>query len=220
MFANKQTTPPAVEPVTGTLLDTHLRGDGELVGAEAAFLDTLIIASREYIEAETRRSMITQTWTAYLDRWPNVEGQDDWWDGVREGAIGSMGSTSDFIELPIAPLQSVTSIKTFSSDNTETTYDSSNYFLDTTSVLGRIIRNSGSLWPTALRTRNAIEIVYVTGYGASATAVPGALKQAVLQLAGHWYENREFVKEQSDMNQAATPMHVQRIINQWKVMKL
>lgn len=220
-YSNKQTTPPASEPVTVTELDTHLRGDGELETNESSYLTSLITAAREHIENETHRAMINQTWTLYMDAWPTVRrASDDWWDGVREGALSSIGGSQRFVELPVAPLVSVTSVKTFDGENVSSTFASSNYFLDTNSVLGRVVLNNGTVWPVVTRNLNGIEIIYVAGYGASATSVPGALKQAVLQLAAHWYENREYVKTQSDMNQATTPLHVQRIINQWKVMKL
>ncbi len=213
----KMTTAPAVEPVTGTELDTHLKGDGVLVATEEAFLDTLIESAREYIELETRRAMITQTWTLYMNDWPYVKG-DDWWDGVREGSM--LEEAGRFVELPASPLQSVESIKTYDGDNNSTTFAATNYFLDTTSVLGRIILNNGTVWPPVTRNMNGIEIIFKTGYGDAATDVPSALRQAVRQLAGHWYENREFVKTQSDQNQATTPMHIQAIINRYKVMKL
>ena len=39
----------------------------------------------------------------------------------------------------------------------------------------------------------SIEIDYRVGYGATAGAVPQDLKQSLLSLIGHWYQNREAV---------------------------
>ena len=220
MIANTRTTDPSVEPVTATELDTHLRGDGELVAAESAFLDTLISSAREYVELETRLALITQTWTMYLDHFPGNRHGEPWWDGVREGAISQLTHHAKELTLPISPLISVDSLKTFDGENTATTFADSNYFLDTTSKPGQLILNNGTVWPVFTRDRRGIEIVYQVGFGAAPNDVPRALRQAVLQLAAHWYENREYVKTQSDQNQAPTPMHVQRILNLHKVRTL
>jgi uncharacterized phiE125 gp8 family phage protein len=40
---------------------------------------------------------------------------------------------------------------------------------------------------------NAIRNEYICGYGAAATNVPPALRQAMLLLIAHWFENREAV---------------------------
>lgn len=218
MLAHARTTDPATEPVTATELDTFLRGDGALEAAESDFLDSLIASAREYVERHTRRALINQTWTLMLDGWPASGDKMGWWDGVREGAM-SMGQARS-VELPMAPLVSVTSIKTFAQDNTETTFNSSNYYLNTLSTPGEIILNDGTVWPTFTRSRNGIEIVYVAGYGANATDVPSPLRTAVKQLAGHWYENREYVKTQSDQNQAPAPMHIAAILDRYVVKRL
>ncbi len=44
-----------------------------------------------------------------------------------------------------------------------------------------------------LRPHMGIEIDYRAGYGADATGVPAALKQALLLLVGYWFENRDAV---------------------------
>jgi len=219
MYSNKRTTDPASEPVTKAELDAHLRGDGVLEANEADLLDSLILAAREYVEEFTRRALITQSWTLVMDAWPQAKGDNlGWWDGVREGSISS--GTQGFVELPIGQLQSVTSVTTYDNDNSSTVFASSNYFLDTNATPGQLILNTGTVWPVFTRTRNGIEIEYVAGYGDNATDVPGALRQAVKQLAAHWYENRELVKTQSDQNQAMAPVHVQSILNRWKVQRL
>ena len=218
MKSHSRTTDPSIEPVTATELDTFLRGDGELVAAESAFLDTLIEAAREYVELHTRRALITQTWTLQLDAWPHAKDDLGWWDGVREGPISSAPARS--VELPMGPLQSVTSVETFDQDNNATTFASSNYYLDTFQTPGSILLNDGTVWPTFTRSQLGIKIVYVAGYGAAATDVPSNLKTAIKMLAGHWYENREFVKTQSDQNQAPAPLHVLSIINRYKVQRL
>lgn len=220
MTSNKRTTDPTVEPVTTEQLDTYLRGDGVLAANEGDLLNTLITAAREYVEEFTRRALITQSYTLVMDAWPgNSQGDGlGWWDGVREGSI-TMGAPN-YVELPVGPLQSVTSVTTYDDDNSSTVFADTSYFLDTNATPGQVILNTGTVWPSFTRTRNGIEIVYVAGYGDAATDVPSALRQAVKMIAAHWYENREFVKTQSDQNQAAAPLHAQSILNRYRVKKL
>lgn len=215
MNSNKLTTPPAVEPVTSAELDAHLRGDGVLESVEPTLLTEMVVAAREFVELHTRRALITQTWTMFLDTLPQGQNDLGWWDGIREGSQTSGDARS--IKLPIGDLQSVTSISTFSSDNTETTFADTNYFLNTNETPGEVVLNEGVVWPTFTRNRMGIKVVYVAGYGDAGTDVPGALRMAIKQLAAHWYENRELVKTQSDQNQAMAPMHVLSIINRYKV---
>lgn len=217
-ISNQRTTDPATEVATVAEMDIFLRGDNVLESVDGELLTTLIQAAREYAEEFTRRAFITQTWTAYMDRWPQTKDPLGWWDGVREGSI-AMGQANS-LTLPIGPLQSVTSVSTFDDDNTETTFDAVNYFLNTTRTPGEIILNTEATWPVFTRNRNGVKVVYVCGYGDNATDVPAPLRTAVKMLAAHWYENREFTKTQSDMNQAVAPIHLQSILNRYKVAKL
>ncbi len=218
MISNKLTTAPAAEPVTATELDTHLRGDGVLESVESPTLEELITSAREFVELHTRRALITQTWTMFMDRFPQGQADLGWWDGIREGSMTTGDARS--IKLPTGDLQSVTSVSTFDTDNTETTFADTNYFLNTNETPGEIILNPGVVWPTFTRSRMGIKVVYVAGYGDAGSDVPGALKVAIKQLAAHWYENRELVKTQSDQNQAMAPLHVLSIINKYKVGRL
>lgn len=218
-ISNSRTVEPVSEPVTIQQLDAQLRGDGILAQEEPEFLAATIKAAREYVEEFTRRALINQTWRLTMDYWPSTKEHGlGWWDGVRQGSLTM--DQQGYVELPIAPLQAVAEVRTFNQDNTSQVFASSNYFLDTGATPGQLILNDGITWPIFTRTRNGIQIDYVAGYGTSATAVPGALIAAILGLATHWYENREIVKTQSDQNQAMAPLHVQSVLNRWKVQKL
>ena len=58
-------------------------------------------------------------------------------------------------------------------------FSSSNYLVDTASNPGRVALNQNSVWPTGLRSVNAVEIEFTAGYG-TATDVPEAIKQGIL----------------------------------------
>jgi len=63
--------------------------------------------------------------------------------------------------------------------------------VDSVSQPGRLVLKSGQSWPSAtLRPANAIVIRFVAGW-ASLGELPLRIKQAMLLLIGHWYENRE-----------------------------
>ena len=72
-------------------------------------------------------------------------------------------------------------------------WDSANYVVETDRTPGRVHLAYGANWPTAtLRPASPITITYVSGWSTVGT-IPQRYKQAILLLAGHWYENRENV---------------------------
>lgn len=190
-MSNSVKTQPTVEPVSAAELGVHLRLHSDAITAETDYLETLISAARQLVELETGLALITQTWTYTLDRMPSKSTNDDWWDGVREGAIGS--DVLDYIELPTHPLQSVTSVTTYDSSDVGTVMSSTLYRVDTRSKPGRVALRSGSVWPLFTRLTDGLEIDYVVGYGDTSADVPASLRQAVMIIAADWYENRESI---------------------------
>jgi uncharacterized phiE125 gp8 family phage protein len=162
----KLITAPTSEPITLAEAKSHCRVD---ISADDTYIGTLIQAAREWCEAHDWRAYMPQTWELYLDAFP----------------------ACSMIELPRPPLTSVTSIKYTDSDGVEHTQSSSEYLVDTVSTPGRIVLKTNYTWPSAvLREANGAYIRFVCGY-ASAADVPQPIKQAMLLLIGHWYENRE-----------------------------
>jgi uncharacterized phiE125 gp8 family phage protein len=162
-------TAPTVEPISLLEAQEHLRLD---VDDDAGLVTNLIQTAREYCEAYQGRAFITQTWYLWLDEWPEC------------------------IKMPLPPLVSVTSIKYYSTANVEATMSASDYYVDTNSTPGRIVLAYGKTWPsTTLRTANGICVEFVCGYGATGATVPAAVRQAILLMVGHLYENREASSE-------------------------
>lgn len=219
-YSNARTIEPQTEPVTIEQLDAHLRGDGLLASSEPDFLSDLITAARNYVEEYTRRALISQEWTLTLNNWPTIDSDMGWWDGVRQGSI--LAQNTDFIRLPIAPLRSVTEIRTYNMDDTSAVFPEANYHLDVNATPGEIYLKDGHIWPVFTRRRSGIVIKYVAGYGELLTDVPGALRMVIRQLAGHWYENREFVNPQSGLiiSRAGTPLHIQSVLNRYRIKRL
>jgi uncharacterized phiE125 gp8 family phage protein len=161
-------TPPAIEPVTVVQAKTHLR---VTAATDDTYIGIIITSAREWVEMVSGRSFITQTWDMYLDRFPVCD---------------------DFIELPRPPLQSVTSVKYTESDDTENTFNASNYDVDDDRDPGRVVLGYTKSWPTAtLRPMSPVVVRFVSGYGDSTTNVPERFRQAIQFLVGEMYENRE-----------------------------
>ncbi len=167
MVKLKLYTAPAEEPVDLDEVKAQLRIDGT---TEDAYLDRLRIAARKYMEGTVlNRALITQTWDYYLQGWPG----------------------KNYIEIPLPPLVSITSIKYTDYLNVESTFANTEYIVDTVAEPGRVYLKWDKSWPSvSLQVVNAIVIRFVAGYGAAA-AVPENIKQAILLQIGALYENRE-----------------------------
>lgn len=46
-------------------------------------------------------------------------------------------------------------------------------------------------WPQTYTREDAVRVTWAAGYGPAATDVPAAIRQAMLLMIGHWFENRE-----------------------------
>lgn len=182
-------TAPATEPVTLTEVKAFLRIDNT---NDDTLLTSLISVARTAAENYTRRAFISQTWKMYMDKW-DIKSSNIWWDGVKELPISYVTGKQD-IEIPLAPLISVTHLKTYDDTDAATTFSNSNYFVSVYSgdyaQNGRIVLRDGQAWPTFERPADGIEIQFVAGYGASASNVPYAIKQAILQEVAFIYEHR------------------------------
>ena len=154
-------TPPATEPVTLTEAKLHLKLD---TGDDDTLVTTLITAARARAEWHTGRALITQSWTLWLDAWPDV------------------------ITVPLPPLQSVTSVTAYTRDDTAHTIDPATLIVD--HAANRVARKQSCAPPSDLRRINAVAIAFTAGYGAAATDVPAPLREAILELIAFLYENR------------------------------
>lgn len=173
----KRTSAPAKEPVTLDMAKAHIRVDG---GEEDAYIEQILKTAREWCEDFQRRAYVTQTWRLTLDEFP---------------ACGEL-------ELPRPPLASVTSITYLDTNGDSQTLATSVYAVDTDADPGRVYLKYNQTWPSTRAIQNAVTITYVAGYGADDSHVPAAMKQAILLLVGHWFENRE------DVVSGSLPKHI------------
>lgn len=160
----KVITAPAEEPVSIEEARAHLRITGSDQDLE---ISRWITGAREMAENYTKRALITQTVDYKRDSFPG-------W----------------LIIVPRPALQSVTSITYVDTDGATQTLSSSLYRVDSDSEPGRITPAYGEVWPVTREVINAVAIRFVCGYGA-ASAVPQAIKDAMLLMIAEKNENRE-----------------------------
>lgn len=174
---------------------------------EDALLLDYITAARERVETETYRQLIDATWELRMDAWP-VPGAAPFGFGWAPGTFGLGYQSSwfpgwpadyqvgtDFLDIPRAPLGSITSITYVDLTGTTQTWDPSQYDVDAPvgprGQRGRVAPKYGIAWPAARYQMNAIVVRFVAGYGATADAVPRQLKRAMFLIIGEMFENRE-----------------------------
>ena len=80
-------------------------------------------------------------------------------------------------------------MKYYNDADTESTFASSKYYLDSAGIPARLVLRQGESYPTGLRVANALEITYVAGYGGTSD-VPQAIKQACLLYLAYLFEHR------------------------------
>lgn len=188
MHGRKLLTAPAVEPVSLSEAKSHLRVD---VDADDTYIGTLIVAARQFAEAYTHRQLVTAVWQFTYDRFPV---------GIRP------------LPLPLAPLASVDEITYVDEAGDDQTYDAADYDVWTALEPGIVQPAFDTYWPTARRQPASVTIEATLGYG-NAAAVPQAIKQAMLLMIGHWYENREEVAVGTIATQV--PLAAQHLLEQF-----
>lgn len=209
--ANVLVTAPASEPVTAADVKNQLELDVSDTSKDTQ-IGLYITAARQMVEEYTGLALITQVWRLELDHWPSE--RTEWWDGVRDGAIGDLVSTgraSDII-LPRYPLQSV---DTITADG-DAVVIATVFTTDTAQRPGRLVINRGQTWPVILDTAAGIKITYTAGYGANSTDVPAGLRLAIIQMAAYMFEHRGDCNTESAMTMSGA----QSLISAFKAARL
>lgn len=159
---------PAAQPISLAQAKAQVRVD---FNDEDDLIAGLIEAATDYVDGWTGalgRALMTQTWELSLDEFPN-------------GAIN----------LPLGPCRQIVAVTYVAANGSTQTVSSADYTTDFNPVEGWVIPKAAG-WPATMTTANAVTVRWVAGY-ASAAAVPPGIKQAILLLVAHWYQNRELV---------------------------
>jgi len=158
-------TLPTEWPVTAGEAKLHARIDED---ADNDLVNGLIRTATELAETYTRRAIMRQTWKMFLDSWP----------------------VCGYVEMPRAPLVSVTHVKTYDDSDVATEFNGAYYYVDAVSRPGRITVRSTASWPTPTRVANGVEIQFICGYASDPKDVPAKIKTGILALIAFLYENR------------------------------
>ena len=157
--------------------------------ADDSLIDLFVDAATLQMQNHLHRALITQSWTLTMDSFSRYSANalDNLGDGIHDLPI-SYVYRDDVVFLARMPIQSIASVKTTDTSDAQTEFASSNY--DFSAETGKLFLKEGSVWPTSLRANEAIEIIYVAGYGDAATDVPSPIRQAIYYQLGRMYEAR------------------------------
>ena len=158
-------TAPTDLPLSMTETKDYLRLDEQV---DDGLIRGYILAATEYAENTTHRSLITRTLKLSLDSLSEIDVPLK--EGFSTGPYKRF--YKDYIELPSSPVQSVTHVKYFDDANNETTWATSNYYVDTQREPARIVLRDGGSFPTDLRKAYGLEVTYIAGYGNNPSDIP------------------------------------------------
>ena len=156
-------------------------------------LADMVLAATQVIENETRRALITRSFTYSLEAFP----------------------TDGEIVLPRSPLVAVSSI-TYNDPAGATQTLNTSYFLSyAVNMIGRVQLKKNQAWPSTLGEGALdVSVAFTAGYGAAAANIPRALVHACLLQCSHMYDNRASVAMGSAP--VEIPMTVRRLIVQYQ----
>jgi uncharacterized phiE125 gp8 family phage protein len=140
-------TAPAFEPLSRAEAKLHVRST---LTDEDPWIDSVIMAARMQVEADNGRTLPRTQLEMTFDQFP----------------------LERWIPLPRPPLVSIDKVSSFDMlTETETTFDPSNYDVDTYSHPGRIQLKLGKIWPVGVRWFSGGKIRWTAGY----TGIPQAV---------------------------------------------
>lgn len=181
---------PAASPVDLAELKHHARVD---FTDDDVILQAYLDAAVDHLDGWTGilgRAMINQDWRIDVMTWPAC------------GIVLPFGDVSD------------ATITYYDAANNQQTLPSSQYEVVQTAT-GSIIRFNDTFERPALNLNRAdvVQVTFTTGFGPDASAVPPALKVAIMLLASHWYEHREGAE---DVDVRSVPLAVDRLITPYR----
>ena len=200
-------TAETAHAITSTEAKNWLRVDGR---DDDTVIGNLIIASHNWAKRYTGRSLTTQTLKMSIDSIYDAD------IPIKEGSYVGIDQdiTPRRIILPQSPVASISNVKYYNDEDTESTFASSSYYLDSASVPAKFVLRNGESYPTGLRVANALEITYVAGYG-GVNDVPQDIKHACLIYTAWLFEHRGDGTDRNSAPYQATQLLQPYVIRQF-----
>lgn len=184
-MALKRTVEPTELPVLLQEVKAHLRVTSATEDADILSYMHTAVSTLDGPEGLLNRALITQTLEMTMDCFP--------W--------------SDAFDLPLPPMQSVSSIQYIDTNGDTQALATSNYRVlnaNTPMAKGRIELAYGKTWPTVRDVEQAVTVTYIAGYGAR-NDVPHHTRHLILTIVKELYDGRDpFLPE----NMARSPSYV------------
>lgn len=163
------------------------------------YIDMLIEAAGKTAETYTRKQLWNATHTLRME-------------GFGDPKYRKPGT--DRINLPLPPVQSISSIQYVDINGDTQTWNATNYQVDTSAVVAQVMpAYNGSYPPVRNNTFNSVTITYVSGYGTNQTNIPTTIRNGITRLVDAWYCAREDVVE-GNISTLPLPLTVQALFGQ------
>lgn len=164
---------PTVEPVSLAEARAHLRLDNT---DDDGILAGYILAARRFAEGYIRGAIVTQTWDYTInERWPLMRLE--------------CGYYRHRIELPLHPVQSVTSISYVDDNGVTQSLSGSMYTAHLLGSVPYIDQAYNQSWPSVRAVSDAITVRFVAGY--LPEKVPDEIRAAILLHVESLYDRCE-----------------------------
>lgn len=177
------TTAATGEPLTNDEAVAYLRAQGLGDDDEIA---TMLTAARAMVESRTGTKLFTQTVTLRTNSW------------------------ADLAHIPVAPVQSITSVSYTDSNGASQTLSTSVYEARIYGLEPSLVLKYNQTWPT-IQTGSEIVIVAVVGYGA-AGAQPSETLHAIKLILADMYAFRETAQVGSTSTPIASSINVDALL--------
>ena len=102
-------------------------------------------------------------------------------------------SIKDFcsvLELPFTPVSEITEIQYFDADDVSQTLSITDFYLYNFDNKTELVFKTDVVIPSVFDRRDAVNISFITGFGANSIDIPATITRAIRLLVAHWYENR------------------------------
>ena len=165
------TNAPTNELITTAEAKTHLRIDSSFTDDDT-YIDGLIVAAREIVEAHTRKKWAQAEYDYWLDEFP----------------------ASDILAIQDVGYIRTIAVQYYDPTGVLQTFSTGNYNLQGSTTPPRLWLKDNASWPETRTDGPGVQISITVGYTyVTGNATPAPIIAAMKLIIGHLYENRQDV---------------------------